>query len=208
MEQQQVRGGFTTEFYWKIPKGIDLNDEETYEYYQQGNILYLSNKKTGEEWEIEAYYEQEHDFRTCDYLEVEEADSDFDDSSDDSSDYEYPLVKGGRLYINWGSNENKRFNQNLHIERKQREIAFRMMKGMKALEKEITTIEKAGGFIEKDSSDDDDFDCNDSCDCCVKGWSKANEYGRCECRCSGCKNPLRTCRYECYEKAEKEDKKE
>jgi hypothetical protein len=53
---------------------------------------------------------------------------------------------------------------------------------------------------DSEDSEDDDFDHKDSCDICVKGWSKANEFGRCVCRCpGGCKKPLRTCRYECKE---------
>ena len=44
----------------------------------------------------------------------------------------------------------------------------------------------------------------DSCDCCVKGWSKANEFGRCTCRCSACKNLLRDCQYGCSEEAKPE----
>jgi hypothetical protein len=40
-------------------------------------------------------------------------------------------------------------------------------------------------------------EAEDSCDCCVKGWSKPNEFGRCVCRCSDCKKLLRNCRYEC-----------
>jgi hypothetical protein len=58
----------------------------------------------------------------------------------------------------------------------------------------VSTIEE-----DSDTSDsDDDFDYEDSCDCCVKGWSKANEFGRCVCRCS-CRKLLRNCRYECKE---------
>ena len=48
----------------------------------------------------------------------------------------------------------------------------------------------------EDDSEDDDFDYEDSCDCCVKGWSKANEFGRCVCRCD-CGKLQRDCRYKC-----------
>lgn len=54
---------------------------------------------------------------------------------------------------------------------------------------------------EEDSECDDDFDYEDCCDCCVKGRSKANEHGRCVCRCA-CGKLLRNCRYECKEWAE------
>ena len=38
---------------------------------------------------------------------------------------------------------------------------------------------------------------DDSCDCCVKGWDKKNEWGRCECWCKLCNRFLRDCKYEC-----------
>jgi hypothetical protein len=57
---------------------------------------------------------------------------------------------------------------------------------------------------EKEDEDEDDFDYEDSCDCCVKGWSKANEFGRCVCRCSRCRKLLRNCRYKCFEEAAKD----
>ena len=47
-----------------------------------------------------------------------------------------------------------------------------------------------------DLKDVDGYDYKDSCDCCVKGWSKANEFGRCVCLCS-CGRLLRDCRYTC-----------
>lgn len=50
---------------------------------------------------------------------------------------------------------------------------------------------------QKIEDNNDDFDYEDSCDCCVKGWSKENEFGRCICRCSSCSKLLRDCRYEC-----------
>ena len=52
------------------------------------------------------------------------------------------------------------------------------------------------GEEKEEDSEGDDFDYNDSCDCCVKGWSKANEYGRCVCRCD-CGKLQRICRYKC-----------
>ena len=50
---------------------------------------------------------------------------------------------------------------------------------------------------DSDSDSDCDFDRDDSCDCCVKGWSKENEFGRCSCRCSGCGELYRDCKGEC-----------
>ncbi len=52
---------------------------------------------------------------------------------------------------------------------------------------------------EEEDEDENDFDYEDCCDCCVKGWSKANEFGRCVCRCSRCRELLRNCRYKCFE---------
>lgn len=53
---------------------------------------------------------------------------------------------------------------------------------------------------EEDDDDDDayDEDSCDSCDCCVRGWSKENEFGRCECEC-WCSKLLRDCKYTCAE---------
>ena len=45
--------------------------------------------------------------------------------------------------------------------------------------------------------DDDDFDYENSCDCCVKGWTEPNEFGLCQCCCSNCDNLLSDCRYRC-----------
>ena len=38
------------------------------------------------------------------------------------------------------------------------------------------------------------------CDCCVKGWNRANKFGLCSCICSKCKNLLRDCKYTCTDK--------
>lgn len=47
-------------------------------------------------------------------------------------------------------------------------------------------------------SEDDTFNYEDSCDVCVKGWDKPNEFGRCECQCS-CGVLQRVCKYRCQE---------
>ena len=52
-----------------------------------------------------------------------------------------------------------------------------------------------------ESDEEDDFDYTDSCDCCVKGWSKANEFGRCECVCE-CLKLYRDCQYKCKSESE------
>ena len=49
---------------------------------------------------------------------------------------------------------------------------------------------------ECDSESETDFDYSDSCDCCVKGWDKPNEFGRCDC-IHNCGKLLRECKYKC-----------
>jgi hypothetical protein len=36
-----------------------------------------------------------------------------------------------------------------------------------------------------------------TCDCCVKGWTEPNEFGLCQCCCYNCYNLLSDCRYKC-----------
>ena len=50
---------------------------------------------------------------------------------------------------------------------------------------------------EDDEDDGEDIDDDDICDCCVKGWDKENEFGRCSCWCSSCGELLRDCKYKC-----------
>lgn len=68
-----VRGSYTTEIYWKIPEGMDLDDEETYQYGDKWGTLYITNKKTGEELEIEGET-IESDQKRCDEMEYQELD--------------------------------------------------------------------------------------------------------------------------------------
>ena len=51
--------------------------------------------------------------------------------------------------------------------------------------------------VEEDDTINDDFDYENSCDCCVKGWTEPNEFGLCQCCCSNCDNLLSDCRYRC-----------
>lgn len=51
---------------------------------------------------------------------------------------------------------------------------------------------------EEEESDEEEFE--DMCDCCVKGWDKENEFGRCHCICSRCDDLLRVCKYTCLDK--------
>jgi hypothetical protein len=57
---------------------------------------------------------------------------------------------------------------------------------------ELDTNSDAGSEEEEDS-----FDYENSCDCCVKGWTEPNEFGLCHCWCSNCDNLLSYCRYRC-----------
>lgn len=68
-----VMGQYTTEIYWKIPEGMDLDDEETYQYGDKWGRLYITNKKTGEELEIEGET-IESDQKRCDHMEYQELD--------------------------------------------------------------------------------------------------------------------------------------
>ena len=68
-----VRGVNTRELYWKIPAEIDLDDQETYEYGDKWGTLYITNKKTGQEWELEAKGGDE-DFKRCDETHIESYD--------------------------------------------------------------------------------------------------------------------------------------
>lgn len=68
-----VRGVNTRELYWKIPAEIDLEDQETYEYGDKWGTLYITNKKTGQEWELEGKGGEE-DFKRCDETHIESYD--------------------------------------------------------------------------------------------------------------------------------------
>ena len=70
-------------------------------------------------------------------------------------------------------------------------------------------VDKENFEDEDDDSDseeeEEEEDDDDRCDCCVKGWSKANEFGRCGCNCpSGCGKLMRDCQYGCSEEAKPE----
>jgi hypothetical protein len=69
MPKQVLFGAYTNEYRWKVPKGIDLLDEETYNYYNRYDMLFILNKKTGEKVEIEG---QEYaDGKMCDSWDVQ-----------------------------------------------------------------------------------------------------------------------------------------
>ena len=74
MSKQVVRGEYTNEIVWKVPAGIDLADTETYSFGDKWGILYITNKKTGQEWEIEASNEIESDHKRAENLRISEKD--------------------------------------------------------------------------------------------------------------------------------------
>ncbi len=82
MPKQIVFGAYTNEYRWKVPKGIDLLDEETYEYYNRYDTLYIRNKKTGEEVQIEG---QEYaDGKRCESWDVQTCDGEDSEESTDN----------------------------------------------------------------------------------------------------------------------------
>ena len=38
----------------------------------------------------------------------------------------------------------------------------------------------------------------EACDCCMRGWGRANEYGICRCVCSNCGDDYALCKATCY----------
>jgi hypothetical protein len=81
--RQIVKGYFSTEFVWRVPKGINLHDEETYEFGDKWGVLYISNKKTKEQHEVSAYDDGgSDDFKRAHDLEVLEDDITSDDEDD------------------------------------------------------------------------------------------------------------------------------
>jgi len=57
---------------------------------------------------------------------------------------------------------------------------------------------------EEEEEEEDEEKYEDMCDCCVKGWDKINEFGRCTCVCSKCDTLLRDCKYNCPDEEEEE----
>jgi len=72
---QVVRGYFGVEFVWKVPAGINLRDTDTYEFGDKWGTLYISNKITGEDIEIDDK-DEEDDWKRAHTLEVEDRDDD------------------------------------------------------------------------------------------------------------------------------------
>jgi len=59
-------------------------------------------------------------------------------------------------------------------------------------------------LLEESSDDDDESVLEDSCDCCVKGFTNENEFGRCECWCPYHMELYRECHSDdCHTRPEK-----
>ena len=54
MSKQIVYLHYRNTLEFEIPKGIDLEDKETYSYHDKWGTLYIKNLKTGEEIELQA----------------------------------------------------------------------------------------------------------------------------------------------------------
>jgi len=72
---QIVVGSYCVEFTWKVPAGINLNDEETYEFWDRWGCLRIRNKITDERWDIEEKDETD-DFKEAHDLELHLEDED------------------------------------------------------------------------------------------------------------------------------------
>jgi hypothetical protein len=81
MPKQIVVGCYSTDIKWKVPKGIDLNDKGTYEFWDKYGTLYIRNLKTEVIIEVESYEESAHDHKRADSVCVT-------DSEDDSEEEE------------------------------------------------------------------------------------------------------------------------
>jgi hypothetical protein len=85
MPKQVIRGEYTDYVEWKVPAGIDLEDTETYEYEDRWGVLYITNKKTGQKWEIEAHRESEHDHKRAENVYLTDGSDDEDEEEEEST---------------------------------------------------------------------------------------------------------------------------
>jgi hypothetical protein len=72
---QVVVGSYCVEFTWKVPAGINLNDTETYEFWDRWGCLRIRNKITDEMTEVEEHDETD-DFKEANDLELHLEDED------------------------------------------------------------------------------------------------------------------------------------
>jgi hypothetical protein len=67
--KQIVVGSYSVEFTWEVPAGINLNDTETYEFWDRWGCLRIRNKITDEMTEVEEHDETD-DFKEAYDLEL------------------------------------------------------------------------------------------------------------------------------------------
>lgn len=63
---QKVAGCYSGDAEWFVPDGIDLEDEETYEYWIRWGTLYIKNKITGDTIHVEMDDAVVFDTKDCD----------------------------------------------------------------------------------------------------------------------------------------------
>lgn len=73
--KQIVVGTYYIEFTWEVPAGINLNDTETYEFWDRWGCLRIRNKITDEMTEVEEHDETD-DFKEANDLELHLLDAD------------------------------------------------------------------------------------------------------------------------------------
>ena len=54
-------------------------------------------------------------------------------------------------------------------------------------------------YDDEEDDEEDEVDLNNTCDCCLGGWDRENEYGWCECICDECDRRLGDCKYTCQD---------
>jgi len=75
MPKQVIYLAYTTNIKYDLPKGIDLNDKETWTYFDKWGKLVITNLKTGEHIELEGEI-GEPDYKYSNDSHIYEEDSD------------------------------------------------------------------------------------------------------------------------------------
>jgi hypothetical protein len=75
MPKQVIYLSYSVHIKFDLPKGIDLNDEETWTYIDKWGTLIITNLKTGEKIELEGEIE-EPDYKFSNDVDIYETDSD------------------------------------------------------------------------------------------------------------------------------------
>ena len=84
MPKQTITVMYTTYITYDVPKGIDLNDEDTYSYRDRWGTIYIDNLKTGETITIKVATSEHTDNKEADYIELNEEDSDSEEVDNDA----------------------------------------------------------------------------------------------------------------------------